>query len=573
MKEIQGSHLHSAIVSGACTLIENRDFLNQINMFPVADQDTGSNLAHTLQAVAEKAEPSDSVSETMDNVAQAALMGARGNSGAIFAQFFQGLSEHMKEVQKISVSGFCSAVCHAVKSAYGALQNPVEGTVLTAMKEWSRALNDLRFLNSFGELLKRSLVSLEKAVANTRGVQNDGRYADAGAQGFLFFLRGFVNGIYNTDSVRLRRWLNSLERTAPMLENADFHDTTEPPAHRYCTEFLVSRVNTSLDDLRQMLSRRGDSVIVAGSRKKARIHIHTNNPALVARKLKTVCSLSEQKSDDMLRQYQNAHKSRGGVALVVDSVCDVAPAFAEKHHVHIIPLLINTQETAYLDKRTLVFSGLHDLVRSDGVLPSSSQPSPMQLQLFYEELMKHYDSVISLHVSSEISGTYQAAVLAAGKVSPRISVVDTRTLSGGIATYLRRAARAVEEGKNHEEILESLKVNPASQSFYLSVETLEYLKMSGRITGVKKFIMDMSGIQPVFQAKDGKLGLFALTRNEDVACQKILETIKQSMKTPPLDCSWRAVWRRAAMRKKRLSFDICGLEVFYHWIVFDIQGF
>ena len=182
IKYLDGDRLYYAFLIGGNAVIKDKNYLNKINFFPVPDSDTGTNMA-----------------STMESIVDAALSGARGNSGLIFAQFLYGIGERIKNVKRISPSLFGESVKEAVKYAYKAIVSPVEGTMLTVMKDWAEAVYQRRKeKKDFAELLSHSLQVAEKSLKETPkklAVLARAGVVDAGAKGFVDFLEGITNFI------------------------------------------------------------------------------------------------------------------------------------------------------------------------------------------------------------------------------------------------------------------------------------------------------------------------------------------------------------------------------------------
>jgi dihydroxyacetone kinase-like predicted kinase len=155
--ELDGRRLYYIFIAGAKKLFENQSLLNQINVFPVNDGDTGTNLASTIRSVLEKTRPERSYKNTIDTIAEAALLNSQGNSGIIFAQFLYGISAETEGLDTIGLIQFTESIKKSVKYIYEAIANPVEGTILTVIREWAEYihLNRESFLD-FGHLLTAS---------------------------------------------------------------------------------------------------------------------------------------------------------------------------------------------------------------------------------------------------------------------------------------------------------------------------------------------------------------------------------------------------------------------------------
>ena len=156
---LNGENLYLSFVSGAREVIRNRKFLNDINVFPVADGDTGSNLASTMTSIIQESRALTSARNTMNLIADAALTGARGNSGIIIAQYINGISMSFEDDEDITIPAFAESVQNAVPHAYGAISNPVEGTIITVIREWAEAVYSQKDIaKNFQELLDRKSV-------------------------------------------------------------------------------------------------------------------------------------------------------------------------------------------------------------------------------------------------------------------------------------------------------------------------------------------------------------------------------------------------------------------------------
>ncbi len=152
--EINGIQLYNSFISGAQRIFENQKHLNKINVFPVADADTGTNLASTMRSIVNASQPHENLKLTAVALADAALVGARGNSGIIFAQFLYGFSNEIKEEETLTVKAFAEYMKNAVKYAYEAIANPVEGTMISVIKDWAEYIYHLKdTLDDFLRLL------------------------------------------------------------------------------------------------------------------------------------------------------------------------------------------------------------------------------------------------------------------------------------------------------------------------------------------------------------------------------------------------------------------------------------
>lgn len=188
--------------------------------------------------------------------------------------------------------------------------------------------------------------------------------------------------------------------------------------------------NINISNLKKIASNYGDSVIVAGSRNKARIHLHTNYPPEVVYKLRAAGSIIQQKVDDMKRQHEARFNRSADIALVTDSACDLPQEIMDEYQINMVPLTISFGEEQFLDKATITPDQFHTLLDEKIEYPQTSQPTVKDFANLYSFLLKHYKSIISLHISKKLSGTWGSARAAAKKFTDeQIAVINTKHLS------------------------------------------------------------------------------------------------------------------------------------------------
>ena len=234
---LDGNDFFKLFSYGASEVISNRDKLNKINVFPVADGDTGNNLVFTLNSVLDYAEVKDSVYETLKSMAEASLSGARGNSGVIFAQYIAGLASETKGKASIMLHDFANASKNSAYSLYNALSNPVEGTMLTVIKDWSNYIVDNhKNYDSFDDLFEESVGYASKSLDNTKEqleILKKNDVVDSGAKGFVLFLEGALRYLHGEVLPEIKRFsLNDLSSSHDSL-------THEESSYRYCTECII----------------------------------------------------------------------------------------------------------------------------------------------------------------------------------------------------------------------------------------------------------------------------------------------------------------------------------------------
>jgi dihydroxyacetone kinase-like predicted kinase len=323
---LDGRRLSRALHAGFRRVLRNQEHLNKINVFPVPDGDTGTNLALTLGAVLNALRPLDEAhaGKLLMTVADAALDGARGNSGAILAQFFVGLSDELTQLRELSTRDFAAGVESGARYAREALSEPREGTLLTVLNDFAAETGRLArsgAISDFAQLFQRVLPATLASLENTRNQLEALRRADvvdAGAQGFVEIVQGmatyFEHGELPGDDAPLEVLHTEEEAAGAEIDLSD----------RFCTECIVSGEHIDRRRLRERLAELGSGVVVAGTDRKAKVHVHVKDPAAVFRLAAEYGVVSSQKADDMQRQQDAAHhRHRRGVAVVVDTAADI----------------------------------------------------------------------------------------------------------------------------------------------------------------------------------------------------------------------------------------------------------
>lgn len=528
---INGKYLYYGFISGSVSILENQLELNRINVFPVSDKDTGSNLASTIRSVIDNITPHKSYKTTLENIANAALIGARGNSGVIFAQFLYGLSNETEDRDNITLREFVESVKKSIPYIYEATLNPVEGTMLTVIREWSEFLNSKKeVLQDFRRLIVDSIAVLEKSLTDTTSKLkelNQHGFVDAGAKGFVVFIKGVVEFVLNGN---IRKLAVDNSDAISLVHSDEVID--EEITYRYCTEALIRNLQTDTSSLKRLLSENGDSVVVAGSDRSCRIHVHTNHPADLFHKLRDSGTITFQKVDDMVRQQEMAGRRKWNIALLTDSTCDLSQEIIDHYQINVVPINLNFGERHYLDKVTIEPEQFYELLETEAEFPKTSQINESAFTNIYSKLASHYDAVISIHLTGQFSGTYANSVKAAKRIEKEfnkpIYVVDSRNLSGALGLLVLKAAKDIESGRTPETIVESLESDISRAKIFVSVKDLKYMIKGGRVSKPAGIIAGLLRINPVISMnEEGKSYLFGNSFSQRGSLQKTYRHIEK----------------------------------------------
>ena len=521
---IDGIRLYRSITAGLRRVVSRQEYLNKINVFPVPDGDTGTNMAYTLTSIEDGIQNNaySDIKKMSMKIADSALDGARGNSGAILAQFFVGFADGIKDVKKLNTAEFSQAIAHAKNYSYDALTKPREGTILSVIGGWSESLEtSSKISNDFLSILSTGLIAAQKALDNTPNqleVLAKAGVLDAGAQGFVDMLSG-IQEFIESGSIT--------EAELKIIEELEEVATTTNEKFRYCTECIILGENIPRRLLQERLMDLGNSIVLAGTKIKAKVHIHSDDPHSVFSLCKEYGSIKGEKTDDMIKQQADAHSSHSSTAIIVDSGCDLPDELIDNMNIHVIPVRLNFGDIHYVDKVSLTSDEFWKELEKNPMHPQTSQPSPGDFRRQYQFLSSHYESAVSIHLPEALSGTYQSALTAARSLSSfPVNILDSFSGSIGTGLIAMRTAEAIIEGKNLDEINIIAKQAIENTQLYVGLNTLDNIVKGGRISPTVKKIANFFKINPYLAFKKEGLkpvGLSFGNKNKSKKFRKFVE--------------------------------------------------
>ncbi|NLK01222.1 MAG: DAK2 domain-containing protein [Clostridia bacterium] len=312
LRTIGGSEFKEMLTGASHYFKSKIEIINALNVFPVPDGDTGTNMGLTLSAAVEgmMSAESGTIAYMADLAAQSSLLGARGNSGVILSQFFRGLSRGLRGKEEAGALELAKAFQYAVVMAYRAVSQPVEGTILTVAREMAKgAKKASRKDPILMELFQVALDSGHKALENTTEqlpALKEAGVVDAGGYGLVVFIEGCLRTMsgekYESEDHGISMGLPGKEEAVDL----------KPPGElvfNYCTELIVKGMNMRPQRLKEALTDLGDSLMVVGDSKIIKVHIHTNHPGDVLEQCLKRGSIHRIKIDNMLDQHRQAHRT------------------------------------------------------------------------------------------------------------------------------------------------------------------------------------------------------------------------------------------------------------------------
>ena len=333
VSSITGQELREMFAAATAWLEKNAPDIDELNVFPVPDGDTGTNMLLTMRSSVEEAyrAPDHSASAVAQALAKGALLGARGNSGVILSQIFRGMAEDMADKEEITGPDMARALGKAAKTAYKGLSNPTEGTILTVIKDASSAAMKKSAGNGKDliTVMETTVSTAKESVANTPTllpVLKEAGVVDAGGQGLYTILEGALQYLKGeTEQMQFKK-PQVITSSIPLTLRLPEMIAADEVPYGYCTELMLKGEDLDPEKIKTRLTKKGESLIVVGDNNTVRIHIHTLDPGNIvhiATTLGTIHQVSVRNMDEQHRDFVAAQKERA-VATDVATIAVVA---------------------------------------------------------------------------------------------------------------------------------------------------------------------------------------------------------------------------------------------------------
>lgn len=304
--KINGEDLYYMMSNAATKLELQSEYVNSLNVFPVPDGDTGTNMSMTFRAAVKEIEGMNNknIGAVSKKLAKGALMGARGNSGVILSQILRGISKGLEDKEEVDAAEFANALLEGSKSAYKAVMRPTEGTILTIVRtagEVAVALKEDDITELMRDVCKESKIMLDKTPEMLPALKK-AKVVDSGGMGLLIILKGMQEALENDLKVTTEKPQTA---TNKLLEIKRGEAMSEADIKfGYCTEFIILGDATYAEDFKSKVIEKGDSLVVVGYEDVIKVHIHTNNPGSVLEEAVKFGELSKIKIDNMREEHR-----------------------------------------------------------------------------------------------------------------------------------------------------------------------------------------------------------------------------------------------------------------------------
>ncbi|MFH1513627.1 MAG: DAK2 domain-containing protein [Bacillota bacterium] len=487
IKMIDGLLLRDMVMAGAAMLENNRDAVDALNVFPVPDGDTGTNMSLTMAAAIREVSQKEYIraGEAADAMAKGALRGARGNSGVITSQLYRGFAHGLEGVERISPKQFAAALQSGSEYAYKAMMKPKEGTILTvarviaeeAIKQAEKAPEDFDAL--FEVILSSGEVILKKTQQMLPALTQAG-VVDAGGRGLLLLYMGYAKALRGEDVPK--EIIDFSADGEVMFE--DDHDLLGEIRYVYCTEFLIQNLYPDITDedvntFRRKLNRIGDCVLVVGDLALVKVHVHTNEPGKALNFGVTLGELVNLKIENMIQQRrdkaeaQQESKKNGPPKASGILTVSVGEGFDAIFHDLGVDQIVQGGQTMNPSIEDISGGILKINARSVFVFPNNT---------------------------NVILAAQQAAALTTDK---HVYVIPTKNVAMGIAGIIAYQEEAGDEDnlKNMDEAAQ--RVRTCTVTYAVRDSVVDHLKIKeGDIIGLNNGKVDLKGSDPQIVAKE-----------------------------------------------------------------------
>jgi len=498
---------------------ENKEQINKINVFPVPDQDTGSNMAKTLLGIKEAIEGKEfkNLSEISEAALDGALTSAQGNAGVIYvgflASFLPLLDKNPVGAKKLAIA-FEKGAERARKS----IQNPKEGTILDVIdtasqtfKEESEKEKDI--VNIFKKVTEKAKEAL-LATREKMEIFKKANVVDAGGLGFLMILESYLEALEGEkkEVKKEEKPSEKIKRFVQILSN------------RYEIVSLIENPKFNENIVQEKLKKLGDSIDVVKIGNRMKLHIHTDYPDEVRDVIKQSGQILELRTEDMAKEVVGEPSVRKvSIGIVTDDISDLTKKIIERYQIEVVPFKIDWPEgknfpgeNIYQKMREAEKQGIKNL-------PKTSQASPKEFLEAYQKQLKKFEKVLCITLSSKISGGYNSTIQAR-EILPeeqrkKVFVFDSLQGSGGQSLLILRAIELIQGQMEINEVIEELKKEIPKIYLYGFMADPKWLEWGGRLSPklanwIKRF--QKIHFYPFIGLKQGEVKPMGVTRAKDL---------------------------------------------------------
>ena len=512
---------------------EKKEEINKINVFPVPDQDTGGNLAKTLEGIKKAIENRKfkDLDDLSEKILNGALNAAQGNAGVIFTGFLAGFLPVFQNKNPIGIKKLAEAMQEGVKRARKSIQNPKEGTILDVMETAATTFSTESEENTdIIKIFKKAIEKASRALLETREkmeVLKKANVVDAGGLGYLIILESWLEALekpqtvstqpLNTETKKIRRFIHFL-------------------SYRYEIVSLIKNPKYNEKNIREKLKSLGNCLDIVQVSNKVKIHIHTDYPEKVREIINNIGEVESIKEEDMAKEIIGEDPAKKtSIGIVTDDVSCILPKILERYQIEMVSCKLDWEEGEKLPGKDIYEKMEEAEKRGIKTFPKTSQAPPSSYLKAFKKQLERFEKVLCITVSSKLSGCFNSAHQAEAMVDKpmRVFILDSLNAGAGQTLLVLKAIELIQEKKELPEIIKILKGLIPKTHLYAALKDPKWLEAGGRITRAQaNWIRRMKKIHfhPLLQVKEGAASKAGIVWAKDISEALFKKILKESQK-------------------------------------------
>ena len=500
---------------------EKKEEINKINVFPVPDQDTGSNMAKTLLGIKEAIEGMEfkDLKEISEAALDGALTSAQGNAGVIYvgflASFLPLLDKNPVDAKKLAI-----AFEKGAKRAWESIQNPKEGTILdvidaasqTFKEESEKETDIIKILKSATEKAKEALLATREKMEIFRKAN----VVDAGGLGFLIILESYLEALEGE-----RKEIKKEEKPSEKIRRF-----VQVLSNRYEIVSLIENPRFDEEKIKEKLKRLGNSIDVVQIGNKMKLHIHTDYPDEVKEIIRQSGQVLDLREEDMAKEVVGEPSVRKvSIGIVTEgNIADLPQKVLERYQIESVFAIVDWPEGENLPGENIYQKMREADRRGIKVFPKTTQPSPKSYFDAFKKQLERFDKVLCISISSKLSGCYNSACQAKEMLpeeqKERVYILDTLHAAASQTLLVLRAIELIQEQREINEVIEEIKDLIPQTHFYVIFEDPKWIEAGGRVSKSQaNWIRRMKKLRlhPIIELKNGIIGKGGIVMAKDSA--------------------------------------------------------
>ena len=570
MKYITQKELKKMMLSSYEKIEKNKEEINKINVFPVPDQDTGSNAAHTLLGIKEAIEGKEfeDLKGLSEKILDGALTAAQGNTGVIYTGFLAGFLPTFKNKNSINAGELATAFIKGAERARASIQNPKEGTILDVIDAATETFEkESEKETDIIKLFKKAVEKANEALLATREkmeIFKKANVVDSGGLAYLMILESQLESLEGEEKPKIReRDEMPSERVRSFIQTLSY---------RYEVVFLVENEKLDREKLKKRLVGLGNSLEILKIGSKTKVHVHTDLPDEVKKIAKESGNIQALRVEDMAKEVAGERSVRKvSIGVVTDDTSCLSPKILERYQVEVVSTKLDWPELEKIPGRD-IYQKMKEIEKKGiKTFPKTLQATPKDYLEAFEKQLKRFDKVLCITLSSRLSGCYNSAKQAKEIMDDpdRVFVLDSLHAAASEALLVLRAIELIQEQMDVPEIIREINELIPKTNLYVIFKDPKWVEGIGGITESQAGWIRMINkvrIYPIMVLTKGVITKGGITFAEDMVEALFKKTEKESRSLRKAGKKIRVVINHAdnlegAERLKKMLKKEKGFEV------------